>query len=293
MPYYDAGKILKLARRARKITQGELCRDICAVETLSRMETGKRSINYSVFRQLAERLGCFYPNETDPHWNLLCEKCDTAIRNYNHSEAEKRLSQLKHISSDIPAHIQFIMIMEAINHFGQNRITASEKCDIIDRAIRITAPDYDQLEDIFPWSYEECRYLMNLANAYGDYDSKSEKAVSLYHTILRCIDSKYMFGKDVDDLRLRVTFDLCYTISDAGQRTDAVAIANDLLESSVLADSGWGVSCAISESLWVLHKTGSDPEKLRYSVRMLIYLAIATNCPLLENNLRRQFADLL
>lgn len=54
---YDIGKIIRTRRRLRGMTQKELCRDICTLDTLKDMEHGKHGSRPVYLRELCERLG--------------------------------------------------------------------------------------------------------------------------------------------------------------------------------------------------------------------------------------------
>ena len=43
MGRYRLGEIISMTRRSLSITQEQLCEDICSVETLSRIETGRQN----------------------------------------------------------------------------------------------------------------------------------------------------------------------------------------------------------------------------------------------------------
>lgn len=57
MSNYNIGKFIKLRRNELKVSQSELCRGICNVGTLSRIENGEQFPKSEILRMLLERLG--------------------------------------------------------------------------------------------------------------------------------------------------------------------------------------------------------------------------------------------
>ncbi len=57
MSYYNMGQFIKLRRNELKVPQSELCRGICNVSTLSRIENGEQVPKSDILKMLLERLG--------------------------------------------------------------------------------------------------------------------------------------------------------------------------------------------------------------------------------------------
>lgn len=57
MGVYLVGQVIKRTRESLGMTQEELSDGICSVETLSRIENGKRAPNRANFEALMERMG--------------------------------------------------------------------------------------------------------------------------------------------------------------------------------------------------------------------------------------------
>nr|WP_297873834.1 helix-turn-helix transcriptional regulator [uncultured Blautia sp.] len=57
MGLYYIGEVIKRTRESLGMTQEELSEGICTTETLSRIETGKRTPNRANFKALMERMG--------------------------------------------------------------------------------------------------------------------------------------------------------------------------------------------------------------------------------------------
>src|SRR5690554_3061941 len=57
MGRYRLGDIIRMTRKSLSITQEQLSEDICSVETLSRIETGKQDPSRDVYELLMERMG--------------------------------------------------------------------------------------------------------------------------------------------------------------------------------------------------------------------------------------------
>ena len=57
MARYRLGDIVRMTRKSLSITQEQLSEDICSVETLSRIETGRQNPGKDVYELLMERMG--------------------------------------------------------------------------------------------------------------------------------------------------------------------------------------------------------------------------------------------
>ena len=57
MKIQEIGKLIYTLRIEKEISQEELCRGICSVATLSRLETGERRPNILIFNAILQRLG--------------------------------------------------------------------------------------------------------------------------------------------------------------------------------------------------------------------------------------------
>ena len=57
MGRYRLGDIIRMTRKSLSITQEELSLEICSVETLSRIESGRQNPSKDVYELLMERMG--------------------------------------------------------------------------------------------------------------------------------------------------------------------------------------------------------------------------------------------
>lgn len=257
MAYYNMNKIIRLARIAQNIKQEELCSNLCSVGTLSRFENGRLSLKPRLLAALAKKLGIsdsvadIVSDSFDPEWQRLRDLYTSAKFRSNLAEEEQHLLSLKKYASTL-LQKQYAASEDARLCFWKHKISVKEEHILIDKAIRMTVPDYDKhLDKPFPFTLDECKYLLCLGNTYNDSKpEENEKALSLYQTILRSIDEGYMCGRDVEDLRFSLLFNICFVHSDMKPYADAIHMDEALLQQALAADRGATAADALSEIQW-------------------------------------------
>lgn len=188
MAYYNANEIVRLTRIAVGMTQEELSDGICSVVTLSRMECGHHAVKRKTYRKLMAKMGRItekrYAVCVDKDGELSEEKIklERAFKGYDYEEAGRQLERMKVNASDSLLTRQYIAREEALVGYYLNRISGSEMIDGLDRALRMTVPEYEKYvnsDKVFPFVHEELLLLMNIANACKRLGER-EKALLYY-----------------------------------------------------------------------------------------------------------------
>lgn len=151
------GAAILYFRESYHITQSRLCKGLCSVATLSRIEAGERDVDSLLLETLLERLGKT-PNQfelilTDMDYMLYqCrEEINKEIRNKNHQQAYELLSQYEErTESKSNVHMQFIISCRALLN-ELNGGTAEKTIDLLMSAISYTVPDFKayRIKDYF------------------------------------------------------------------------------------------------------------------------------------------------
>lgn len=142
------GAAIQYFRESYGITQGKLCKGLCSVATLSRIEAGERDADSLLLETLLERLGRV-PNQfelilTDFDYLIYVNREDikNQIRDKNLGKAEELLLEYEHVAaSKGNAHMQFIAYSKALMHELQGGKT-DETINLLMDAISYTVPDF-------------------------------------------------------------------------------------------------------------------------------------------------------
>ncbi|MDF2483959.1 MAG: hypothetical protein K0R46_127 [Herbinix sp.] len=142
------GAAIQYFRESYGITQGKLCKGLCSVATLSRIEAGERDADSLLLETLLERLGRM-PNQfelilTDFDYLIYVNRDEikNQIQEQNLEKAEQLILEYEHITaSKGNAHLQFIVYSKAL----MNELQGGEVKDTINllmEAISYTVPDF-------------------------------------------------------------------------------------------------------------------------------------------------------
>lgn len=175
MGIYRIGDVIRSTRESLGITQEELCEGICTVETLSRLENGKRAPNRSTFEALMERMGksgekyCPFIRTDELELQEKRRKLEYLFATHSYAEADKLLTK---IESDIDlkdrVNEQFIVRSRAIIDFKLGKIDNQERIEILESAIRLTIPQYGKRSlEYGLYNRYEIIILCNIAIAYA------------------------------------------------------------------------------------------------------------------------------
>lgn len=202
MPIYNANDMVKLAREALDFSQEELSRDVCSVQTLSRIENGKTGVKMSTYMGLMDKLG----KSTQKNHVILCvEQVQTqeyrkvmeeAMMRLDYGQAEKYLLRLREVETENVADQQYLQRIEALIKFKKKEITQVQLLEKLREALRMTVPDYEELlEKDYPFTIQELSIIMNIANnLQADEDNKS---IHIYERLLHIVSLGYMDGNSI------------------------------------------------------------------------------------------------
>lgn len=176
MGVYRVGEVIRRTREGLGITQQELCEGICTVETLSRIENGRRSPNRANFQALMERMGKsgekYMPFVHSGDMETIVEAMDIniAFARHQYKETERMLEKLrKKISLEDNVNRQFVEKTQALIDYSLGRIDAKEKRERLINALHYTVPNYkDGVLPVGIYSRHELMICCNIACTYSD-----------------------------------------------------------------------------------------------------------------------------
>ncbi len=144
----NIGTAIQYFRESYRITQGNLCKGLCSVATLSRIETGERDVDSLLLETLLERLGRM-PNQfelilTDFDYMLYLkrEEIKRQIEEQNCEKAHELLREYeKSAGSKGTPHRQFIMNSRAWLNDAEGG-AVEKTIELLMEAIVCTVPDF-------------------------------------------------------------------------------------------------------------------------------------------------------
>lgn len=173
MSQFNLGEIIRNRRLELNIDKAELAQDICAVETLARIENGQRLPSRVHFEMLTQRLGMtrqlplLLGNEQD--WAFYDKKSQfqLAIRTRNLPWAGRLLCDMEDMLEDgVSTDRQLVMAHRVILY--PNAYQAEERLRLLEEALRLTCHSYsaDRLPGLM--SQDEIVVLNAIAMTYAD-----------------------------------------------------------------------------------------------------------------------------
>lgn len=227
MANYRVGDYIRLTRQHYEMSQEELAFQAgVATETISRIENGKHNITINTYRKIMAVLNRFQEKNygicMSEELGIMDEKQmeEDAETKFRFDDARKYLDKIKEkVEPSNNIDRQYIMRAETILDSYTGAIDTATTIEQLNITLRLTVDDYEkylECEDYakngYPFTEQEALILMNLANAYGD-NNDYEKSDKIMKMLLRCLDSGYIAGETVDNLKLAVMYNYARELS--------------------------------------------------------------------------------
>ena len=186
MGLYDLGEVIKRTREGMGMTQEELAEGICTQETLSRIETGKRTPNRANFKALMERMGrngeIYSPYIHAKNYEMMKKWQDIQYFTQSH-EFKNALNDLgkfeKEIDLNDRVNRQATMRVKTLCNYYLGNIDDQECRRQLIEALKMTLPHWDEKripKGVF--TREECGLFCNIATSYMN-EGRLEEALVL------------------------------------------------------------------------------------------------------------------
>lgn len=199
MAVYSTGIILKQCRKAKGITQEELCSGICTAGALSQMENGKMEPSYVKFASMMERMG-EWPEAYDVFIGDKVYRIHELEREIQkcayHHEYEKMVPYLEDYKKEIELfpnetiYMQFYKLMKIICE--TKSYIRADQVDELEKILRMTVKSYGKtdLQNLF-LSQQELQILNCIAVGYGE-NNEMGKAIHLLSEIKAYMGEKFI-----------------------------------------------------------------------------------------------------
>jgi len=165
----NIGSAIQYFRETYHISQSKLCKGICSVSTLSRIEAGERDIDGFILETFLERLGRIpyqyelILNDSDYEAYQSRMEINKLIEDKAIDEARRLVNEYDELVSDKGTpHRQFVMVCNArLNELEGGKPEAT--IDMLMEAISCTVPDFntDEISEYF-LSYSEFGIILEI-----------------------------------------------------------------------------------------------------------------------------------
>ncbi|CRZ33482.1 tetratricopeptide repeat protein [Herbinix hemicellulosilytica] len=198
MGRYRLGDIIRMTRKSLSITQEQLSEDICSVETLSRIETGKQNPSRDVYELLMERMGRVrnraYSILSVSDFKVLekMQLFEEAILSYDYHRAEYILEEIMKKPGNTNLDKQFMIRAKSLIDYRMGRISTDEFLEELIKAIRITIPKFGDISLVnWPLTYNESNIILNISTAYAEKQDY-QKGINILEEAYSAIKKSYM-----------------------------------------------------------------------------------------------------
>lgn len=195
-------ELVRDLREAKGLSQEELCADICAQETLSRIESGRRNPNKKKLYRLLKRMGMERENyygfiEADDY--ELYEK----VRQYNRcfpkgqrEEAKKLLDEIESgIDMTIPVNRQFIGMGRILEQSAKGELSNNQAIQQLQELLCLTMPPMDNGSIIYRVPFRTEYLIWNHIAVNLRKEDKIEEAIWIYEELMKRYKSSKVFMK--------------------------------------------------------------------------------------------------
>lgn len=214
MGRYRLGDIVRMTRKSLSITQEQLCEDICSVETLSRIETGRQNPGRDVYELLMERMGRIrdraYSMLSVSDFKVLekMRQFETCIQTYDYHRAEYILEDIRRLLGGTNLDKQFIIRAESLVKYRLKRIDTDEFLEELHRAIRITIPRYGEISlSNWPLNHNEVTLLLNISTAYSEKE-EYKRGIDILEEVNNALKQSYIDMEQRAILQVVVLFSM-------------------------------------------------------------------------------------
>ena len=140
--------VLKYYREKYHLRQEDICRGICSVTTLSRLEQGSREVDSLLGQTLLGRIGkevtLFETILSEQDYELwkMREQIEKSVENNQVKTAKKKIREYRGVMpQDESVHEQYCLYQEARTMIAEKN-TGSSLCGILEKGICLTIPEF-------------------------------------------------------------------------------------------------------------------------------------------------------
>lgn len=196
----ELGRFIHTARMAKGYSMEEVCRGICSVPTMARIERGERMVDYLMIEILLERMNIskeeyeFILDNNDYQEYMDREKIRTFIAQKELEQAEKKLELYERRHAKKPIHQQFVFLQRGYLEKYKNILEKKEIKKLFHNAISITSPEYwKNIEQRKVLSNTELNGLVELIECIDDSEKREKKQEIINNYFELCHEREQLY----------------------------------------------------------------------------------------------------
>lgn len=296
MGKYSLGAIVRMKRYSIHISQEKISDGICSVETMSRMENGKQVPLKSNYELLMERMGSSkiraYSMLTVADFDILerMKEFEDYIQLFEYKKADEILPLLERIQDKTLFDKQFLERARAIVDYRLKRITIEEFIAKLDNAIRITIPQFDEVNlNIWPFNRQEALTIINMASGYAE-SGNIERAIALFNNVINSLNQGYMDKQQYSIIQVSVLTNLSKCLGLTGRHDKAIEVAEEGIKLCRSEKIGSSLALLFYNVAWnirnKMEKGNAEKEqevKYYQYLKMSLYISKAMNQNLIKD----------
>ena len=284
---YCVNDVIRTRRVLLGISQEELAADICATNTLSRVENHRGNLQKRNRRALLQRVNMSgerydYEIVTDRYEDyILRSELDRAITNADIEKAQELFELLHRRVPDTPTNRQYMMKKEAsikrqLPNGHPDKLSIAEYAQQLKNAIRLTLPlDLDNIDTWKPCvlSINELLCFLPLADCY-EKEEQYQDCLSIVLFVRRCLEVSCADGRLYGDLCTRVQIGIASVLGCLNQYSESSVFVHQFLTLSLQNQSSELISkCFLGEAWNIFYQMDEFKQKKQtYTDESLIEL---------------------
>lgn len=289
-----SNQFLRNLREAEGVTQEELCEDVCAWETISRIESG-RNPNKKKLYQMWKRLGVerehYYGFIESEHYAIY-EK----VREYNRLIGKRDVKHAEEVFCEMKDGLdlscilnrQFVGCAEIVNKIMQNKLSEEEAIDQLWGLLSLTMPPIEEAERIYRLPFRTEFFILNQIARRLHEMGKTRGSVKIYQQVLK------KYKSNGTDLKYHVVpmillyLNCAAHLEENDQLKEAEAVALEGLKFAISCQRGDTAGKIIANMSCIYEKRKQEITEKRY-LRNAYYLNVLYHHEKLADTLQQAY----
>lgn len=257
-------EVVRLARLRSEYSQESLSEGICAPETLSRIENGKRNPtfrNFHAFMQKTESGTGYYNTDFEiEHFETL-EKIADLYRlsfNKNYTEIEKLAEELaKELDMNQIVNRQQLTLYFTISGYRLGKITIEEALKHIELALELSVP---RSNGRFSFPYQLTDVEISLFNQLAVYYrnlGNPRQAVEILTSIYEYLHQSRLEAPELSRRYFMIMANLYFCLEQIGESEKSLKIAEESIAAQVRFNYGLQIGAALVHKGYILERQGN------------------------------------
>ncbi len=261
------GEMIKLRIKELNASHEDVCRGICTVSMLYKVERGEKNLRPENMALILERLGMrnIFGSDIVASENYCClqtiRQASQQIIMGNYQAAESLLQSIRDNSESFSkATEQRFDMCETLLVEKTSGLSPLAKLDCFEKIIRYTIEDYDPLKLPALLTSTEVKVLNVIGNCYSSVGDE-ETSIAIHSHLKRYIESTYLDKTEAAKMLGMICYNLSKTLGLQGKYDESIDVAKQGIEwQKSIGAHNTLVSCMYN-CAWSMAKRGNPEDK--------------------------------